>query len=93
MFGPCLVCAEKEKRIEELCSEKDKRILDLKEQIEYLRKVLNPPTPEYKVPHQVDLQEDMILDGGGKEETDPQVEPSESPEVLAERAAMLSGTY
>lgn len=82
MFGNCKICAEK-----------DKRLADAHEQIQYLRKVLNPPAPQYQVPHQVDLQEGMLLDGGGKEETDPQVEPSESPEVLAERAAMLSGTY
>ena len=78
-----------------VCKEKDKRIEDLKEQISYLRGVLNPPKSELKLAHleQQDLQEDMIMSGGGTEEVDPQLESSESPEVLAERAAMLSGTY
>lgn len=76
-----------------VCPEKDNRIEDLKEQIQYLRAVLNPPISKLAPVESVNLQQDMILDGGGQEEIDPLVDPAESPEVLAERSAMLSGTY
>lgn len=75
-----------------VCEEKDKRVSDLKEQIEYLRNLLNPPTKKLEYVEPVNLQQDMILEGGGQEEIDP-LNNIESPEVLAERAAMLSGTY
>lgn len=78
-----------------VCEEKDKRLEDLREQISYLRNILNPPRSNSKQNYieQEDLQQDMILSGGGKEETELESEPSDTPEVLAERAAMLSGTY
>lgn len=75
------------------CAEKDQRITDLKEQITYLRSVLHPaPIRFHHEPPQA-YQEDMILDGGGKEETRLPEDEQETPEVLAERAAMLGGTY
>ncbi len=78
-----------------VCKEKDNRIEDLREQISYLRNILNPPVSNLKQKYieQTDLQQDMILSGGGKEETELESEPADTPEVLAERAAMLSGTY
>ncbi len=85
MFKPkeCLVCPEKENRI-----------ADLKEQISYLRNVLHPkdPKPEYISPR--NMEESVLLSGGGQEEIDPNSqELLDTPEVLAERESMLSGTY
>ncbi len=76
------------------CPEKENRIADLKEQISYLRNVLHPKDvrPAYVAPR--DLEEDVLMSGGGQEEVSqtPQ-ENLDTPEVLAEREAMLSGTY
>lgn len=76
-----------------VCAEKDERIKDLKEQINYLRTLLNPPArvSEYQPPQ--DVQADLLLDGGGKEESTLPDDNLETPEILAERSAMLSGTY
>lgn len=50
-----------------VCEEKEKRIQELKEQIAYFRSVLNPPPRINKY----ELQEDLVLSGGGQEEIDP----------------------
>lgn len=76
-----------------VCKEKDSRISDLKEQIEYFKNVLNPPRKPFQYEEPSTLQEDMLLDGGGKEETELPQSPLESAEVLLERERMLAGTY
>lgn len=53
MFGPCKVCAEKDKRID-----------DLKEQIQALKLIITPST---KVSH-YEVEQDILLSGGGEEE-------------------------
>ncbi len=77
-----------------VCEEKDRRVEDLKEQISYLRNLLNPPVQAMpSLPEIQNIQQDMILDGGGTEEVNLPDTILETPEVLAERSAMLSGTY
>lgn len=76
-----------------VCLEKDRRLEDLKEQISYLRNILNPPKFIQQDIPQNDLQEDMILSGAGKEETELVSNDIETAEILAERSAILSGTY
>jgi hypothetical protein len=77
-----------------VCAEKDKRIEDMREQITYLRNLLNPPAKPVSYEEPQNFQADVILNGGGGEESSlPQDQNLETPEVLAERAAMLSGTY
>lgn len=107
MMFKCKPCSDKDRYIENLndiihssckvCAEKDQRISDLKEQIQYLRDVLNPPAriqEDQKYLSPMDAQADKILGGAGEEEsTLPQDGNQEDPAVLAERAAMLSGTY
>ena len=53
-----------------VCEEKDKRIADLKEQL----KVYTQPTPRI---NKYELQEDLVLSGGGDEIADPAEEEAE----------------
>lgn len=46
------------------CKEKNERIGDLKDQIVFLRGMLNPPQKVNKY----EIEEDVILSGGGEEE-------------------------
>jgi len=74
---PCAVCAEK-----------DARIADLRDQVEFLRASLMPAQlPTYANVHQ---EANAILNGVNEQILSEQ---SVSPEVLAERDALLSGTY
>ena len=81
MFS-CKVCLEKEKRIDEL-----------KEQIAYFKNVLHPKDTHVRYIPPQNLEEDVLLAGGVQEEVTPPQDQLDTPEVLAEREAMLSGTY
>lgn len=69
-----------------VCAEKDARIADLKAQIASLHNLLQPvrapANPE------VHHEANAVLNG-----VNEQIEPELSPEILAERDALLSGTY
>lgn len=76
-----------------VCIEKEKRISELKEQIAYFKEVLHPKDTAVRYIPSQSIEEDVILSGGGQEEVVLPQDQIESPEVLAEREAMLSGTY
>lgn len=78
MFGKCKICAEKELRI-----------LELKEQIAYFKSVLNPP-PRVNT---YELQEDMLLEGGSKEEIDEKAEALENEKIRRETDIIFSGNF
>lgn len=69
-----------------VCAEKDHRLVDLKDEISYLRKLLQPPRAAANP--NVHQEANALLNGVSE-----QIQPDESPEVLAERDALLSGTY
>lgn len=75
---PCAVCAEKDKRIE-----------DLKAQIASLSQMLQPQRLS-KQAEKVDLEANVLLNGVNEQ---VQVSEELSPEVLREREQLLSGTY
>lgn len=56
-----------------VCLEKDQRILELKEQLAYFKTLLHPAPRVNKY----ELEESVVMNGGGQEEVDPA-------EVLAE---------
>ncbi len=76
-----------------VCKEKEKRIDELKEQISYFKNVLHPKDTRVTYIPPQNLEEDALLSGGLQEESVLPQDQIESPEVLAEREAMLSGTY
>lgn len=84
MFGKCLVCIEK-----------DKRILDLKEEISNLRSILNPP-PRVAV-HKFELEQDNLLSGGNTETimtpVDIEAEVKENLRLQKEQDSLLTGNY
>lgn len=69
-----------------MCAEKDKRIADLHDQITALRGMLQPAVPPAFA--DVHREANALLNG-----VTEQLEPSLPPEVVAEREALLSGTY
>lgn len=66
------------------CKEKNERICDLKDQIVFLRGMLNPP----QVIKKYEIEEDVILSGGGEEERSYQPTPI-SEEALNEKAKQV----
>ena len=78
-----------------VCLEKDLRIVELKEQIAYFKNILNPPPRINKY----ELQEDLIMDGGGQEIIpieDAVVEKAkaiEAEEARREEDRILTGNY
>lgn len=76
-----------------VCLEKEKRISELKEQISYFKEVLHPKDTRVTYVPPQSAEEDVLLAGGGQEEVTLPQDQIESAEVLAEREAMLSGTY
>ena len=50
-----------------ICKEKDLRISELKDQIIYFKSILNPP-PKINT---YELEESVMMNGGGQEEIDP----------------------
>lgn len=85
MFGPCKVCAEK-----------DKRILNLEDQILYFKSVLHPEPKTKKY----EMETDFIMDGGGREQLatpisqEAQAKMDEQLQAIQdEQDKILSGTY
>jgi len=68
-----------------VCEEKDKRLNDLKDEVKYLRSLLRSPV-DMRASATANLEANAILNGVSE-----QIEVPE--EVLAERAALLDGTY
>lgn len=83
------------------CPEKEIRIAELKEQIKYFQQRHEEQTQYFKnllnpSPRKItrdQIEEDMVLDGGSKEEAILPQDIPESAEVLLERERMLSGSY
>lgn len=80
MFGNCKVCIEKELRITEL-----------KEQITYFKSVLHPEPRARTYQLEQELEQDMVLDGGGKEEVDLEAEAIENERIRREQDVIFSG--
>lgn len=87
MFGPCKVCAEK-----------DKRIADLKEQIKSLNLQLIP-TPQTR---RYEMEQDFVMEGGGDEvgytpvsisAEDQKTRDEQAALLQYEADAILSGSY
>lgn len=69
------------------CIEKESRIADLKEQISYFRSVLNPPPRISKY----ELEETVVMNGGGQEEIDTTAEEIENSKIQKETDFIFSG--
>lgn len=87
MFGPCKVCAEKDKRIE-----------DLKEQIKSLNLQLIP-TPQTR---HYEMEQDYVMGGGGEaigytptsiSEEDQKARDERVMLIQQEQDAILNGSY
>lgn len=80
-----------------LCKEKDSRISELKEQITYLRSVLNPP-PRIST---YEMESDHLMNGGGEQlDTPMSIEDEAKGQeelkqalIQLEQDQILSGTY
>lgn len=78
-----------------VCTEKNLRISELKEQIDYLKKQLNPP-PAIR---SYEVQQDFILDGATREEVEPESEIDATSAELSkalenlEEDKIFSGNY
>ena len=70
-----------------ICKEKELRITELKEQIAYFKSILNPPPRVNKY----EIQEDMLMDGGSKEEIDLAAEAIEAENTRREADIIFSG--
>lgn len=73
-----------------VCEEKEKRILELKEQLQYFRSVLNPPPKINKY----ELEETVVMNGGSQEEIDPaalEAEELENERIRRETDFIFSG--
>jgi hypothetical protein len=84
MFGNCKVCAEK-----------DKRVASLEEQIAFLRGLLHPAVDNSNIPESVQ-EANGILDAQDRPieiQTYAAATIALSEEELAERDAILSGSY
>jgi len=71
-----------------VCEEKDKRVADLAEQVGYLRTLLSPPRAKTNL--EVHQEANAILNGVNEQIL---ADVPTDPAVLAEREALLSGTY
>lgn len=82
----CKVCEEKDKRVQEMDRLYSKTLEAQKAEIENLRTLLVPPSRDYY--RDTNLEANALLNGVSE-----QIEVPMDPEVLAERDALLSGTY
>lgn len=84
MFGPCKVCAEK-----------DKRVVSLENEIAFLRTLVRPTINNDKL-SVVEYEADGVV-GGATDQIEIQTYQHASAEedeaILAERNAILSGNY
>lgn len=74
-----------------ICAEKDIRIADLKAQVEYFKSIIHPTPQVRKYEMEESLEQDMVLDGGGKEEIDLEAEEKENRRIQAETDFIFSG--
>lgn len=74
-----------------VCSEKDVRISDLKAQVEYFKSIVHPTPETRKYEMEEALEQDMVLDGGGKEEIDLEAEAKENQRIQQETDFIFSG--
>ncbi len=74
-----------------ICKEKEIRISELKDQIKYFKELLHP-TPSIRS-YQLadDISQEMVLDGGGKEEVDFEAEALENDRIRREQDVIFSG--
>jgi hypothetical protein len=79
MFGKCKCCEEKEKRIAEL-----------KEHLSYFKAVLHPEAPSRKYRIETDMETDMVLEGGGKDQIDLEAENLENERIQKEQDLIFS---
>ncbi len=84
MFGPCKVCAEK-----------DKRISSLEDQVAFLRALARPPVNNFIIPDN-NLEANGMLDATDQQiqiQTYADATLKLSEEELRERQAILDGSY
>ncbi len=74
-----------------VCKEKDSRISELKEQIQYFKSLLHPEPTVRNYQMVEALEQDMVLEGGGKEEVDLEAEAIENDRVRREQDVIFSG--
>lgn len=79
MFGKCKCCEEKEKRIAEL-----------KEHLSYFKAVLHPEPKARSYRIETEMETDMVLDGGGKEQIDLEAEQRENERIQKEQDFIFS---
>ena len=80
VFGKCKVCEEKELRI-----------LELKEQVAYFKSILHPEPKTRRYELETEMEADMVLDGGGKNEIDLEAEEKENARIQSETDFIMSG--
>lgn len=74
-----------------VCKEKELRISELKSQIDYFKDLLHPSPQAKTYQFEKDLEQDMVLDGGGKEEIDLEAEAIENERIRREQDIIFSG--
>lgn len=73
------------------CAEKDSRIADLKDQIQYFKAQLHPEPKLRTYQLAEDINQDMVLDGGGQTEVDLKAEEDENTRIQRESDFIFSG--
>lgn len=84
MFGPCKVCAEK-----------DKRVSSLESEIAFLRNLVRPPVNNSRI-SSLEYEADGVVSGVTDQieiQTYQQASADEDQAILEERNAILSGNY
>ncbi len=74
-----------------VCKEKETRITELKEQLQYFKELLHPSPRSRTYQLADDMSQDMVLEGGGKEEIDLEAEVLENQRIQREQDVIFSG--
>jgi len=74
-----------------ICVEKEIRISELKEQVAYFKSVLHPEPKARRYELAEEREQDMVLDGGGKDEIDLEAEERENARIQKESDFIFSG--
>lgn len=74
-----------------VCPEKDIRIAELKEQVAYFKSLLHPTPQTRRYELEESIEQDMVLEGGGKEEIDLEAEARENERIRTEEDFIFSG--
>lgn len=74
-----------------VCKEKELRISELKEQLRYFKELLHP-TPIARSYQMADeAEQELVLEGGGKDEIDLEAEAIENERIRREQDVIFSG--